>query len=251
MDFFEPRTAANHSFDGTGLEHDRQMRLTHLGELAGTIIHEVTQPLGAVISSADAALRWLDRETPNIASAVKSIQRIRVTVGRCGRTIAELQQLSANILTDLTEQSLNAIVDEALALSEPQIALAQIVTNISFDPDRPVTKANRDLLLQVMLNIIQNAIDSLLHVTDRQRTLSIRTSTSSNSVVLEIEDNGVGLPDGTTDIFDPLYTTKQGGLGLGLALCRRVMVAHGGAIQVRPNPDLGATLVVTLPRVEP
>jgi len=250
MDFFESRTAAN-SFDGTGFEYDRELRLAHLGELAGTIIHEVSQPLGAVISSADAALRWLDRETPDIACAVRSIQRIRVTVGRCGRTIAELRQLSANILTDLTEQSLNAIVGEALALSEPQIALAEIATNISFDPDRPVTKANRDLLLQVMLNIIQNAIDSLLDVTDRQRTLSIRTFTSSNSVVLEIEDNGVGLPDGPTDIFAPLYTTKKDGMGLGLALCRRVMVAHGGAIQVRRNSDLGATMVVTLPRVEP
>ncbi|MET4220770.1 C4-dicarboxylate-specific signal transduction histidine kinase [Bradyrhizobium sp. LB7.2] len=109
-----------------------------------------------------------------------------------------------------------------------------------------------DLLLQVMLNIIRNAIDSLLQVSDRQRTLSLRTFSSSGSVVVELEDNGVSLPqDPAADLFDPLYTTKKGGMGLGLALCRRVMIAHGGSIQARPNPVYGATIVVSLPRAEP
>ena len=251
MDFFELRTAVDLLY-GTERESDRQLRLTQLGELAGTIMHEVNQPLGAIISSADAALRWLGRDVPNVASATRSIQRIRAIAGRSGRTIADLQLLSANILIDLTEQSLNSIVDEALRISKPQLALAEVTTKICLDPARPVAKANMDLLLQVMLNLIQNAIESVLEVSDRRRTLSLRTFTSSESVVVEFEDNGVGLPKGPAEnLFDPLYTTKKGGMGLGLALCRRVMVAHGGSIQARPNPVYGSTFAVSLPRVAP
>ncbi|MET4220771.1 C4-dicarboxylate-specific signal transduction histidine kinase [Bradyrhizobium sp. LB7.2] len=117
MDVFEVRTAGNF-LRGTEQESDRQLRLTQLGELAGTIMHEVNQPLGAIISSADAALRWLDREIPNVASATRSIQRIRTIAGRSGRTIADLQLLSANILIDPMEQSLNSIVEEALQIFE-------------------------------------------------------------------------------------------------------------------------------------
>ncbi|WP_158668431.1 sensor histidine kinase [Bradyrhizobium guangdongense] len=251
MDLFELKTAVD-LLHGTERESDRQLRLTQLGELAGTIMHEINQPLGAIISSAEAALRWLDRDVPNVAAATRSIQRIRAIAGRSGRTIADLQLLSANILIDFTEQSLNSIVEEALQISKPQLALAEVATTICQDPARPVAKANMDLLLQVMLNVIQNAIDSVLEVSERKRTLSLRTFTSSESVIVEFEDNGVGLSqDPGVDLFDPLYTTKKGGMGLGLALCRRVMVAHGGSIQARPNSVYGATFAVSLPQVAP
>ena len=251
MDFFEMRTAAD-LLRGTDQESDRKLRLTRLGELAGIIMHEVNQPLGAIVSSADAALRWLDRDTPNVAAATRSIERIRAVASKSGRTIVDLQSLSSDFLIDFEERPLNAVIDEAIQISGAQISHADVKMDLSLDANWPIARINTDLLLQVMLNLIRNAIDSMLGAPDRLRTLNIRTFTRSASVVVEFEDNGLGLPEGSAaHLFDPLYTTKKGGMGLGLALCRRVVVAHGGSIEARSNPSYGATFAVSLPRVEP
>ena len=251
MDFFEMRTAAD-LLRGTDQESDRKLRLTRLGELAGIIMHEVNQPLGAIVSSADAALRWLDRDTPNVAAATRSIERIRAVASKSGRTIVDLQSLSSDFLIDFEERPLNAVIDEAIQISGAQISHADVKMDLSLDANWPIARINTDLLLQVMLNLIRNAVDSMIGVPDRLRTLNIRTFTRSASVVVEFEDNGLGLPEGSAaHLFDPLYTTKKGGMGLGLALCRRVVVAHGGSIEARSNPSYGATFAVSLPRVEP
>jgi two-component system, LuxR family, sensor kinase FixL len=103
--------------------------------------------------------------------------------------------------------------------------------------------------VQVMLNLVQNAIDSMREVTDRARILGVRTATDGVSVIVEVSDSGVGLPAGdAARLFDPLYTTKKGGMGLGLAICRRVVLLHGGTIDARSNPDFGALFVISLPR---
>jgi C4-dicarboxylate-specific signal transduction histidine kinase len=247
MDLFQSRIATD--LRGAEQETDRQLRLTRLGELAGSIIHEVNQPLGAIISSADAALRWLERDNPDVAAATSSINRIRAVANRTGRTIVDLQSLSSNILIELAECSLNLVVEEALQISKPQIGYADVKIEIDFDPTPPIAKVHTALLLRVMLNLIQNAVDSMTEVPDRPRTLSVRTLAGTNSVVVEFEDDGVGLPKGPeAQLFDALYTTKKKGMGLGLALCRRVVIAHGGSIHARSNPSYGATFALSLPR---
>ena len=249
MDLIELKIAGD-LLGGARQEANRQLRLARLGELAGSIIHEVNQPLGAIASSADAALRWLDRDDPNVVAAVRSIERIRAIAGRTGRTIADMRSLSSNLLVELTERSLNSIVDEALQIAGPQVGGADVKMQTFFDPDPPIVRVNPALLLQVMLNLIQNAIDSMCEVQDRQRTLSVRTLARSESVLAEFEDNGTGLSDGpAVRLFDPMYTTKKGGMGLGLAICRRVVTAHGGTIAARSNPSCGATFAVILPQV--
>lgn len=148
--------------------------------------------------------------------------RVRAIASRTGRTIADLRSLSSNLLVEVTERPLNSIVVEALQISEPQIGGADVKMETFFDSNRPIVRVNPALLLQVMLNLIQNAVDSMREVQDRQRTLSVRTLAGSESVLTEFEDNGIGLPDGTAvHPFDPMYTTKKGSMGLGLALCRR------------------------------
>ena len=143
---------------------------------------------------------------------------------------------------------MNSIVGEALQMSSAMIARTDVRTKIVFDPAKPMVSVNPAQLLQVMLNLVQNAIDSMREVADRSRILGIRTATSAGSVV-EVGDTGVGLPAGdNTRLFDPLYTTKKGGMGLGLAICRRVVLMHGGTIDARSNPDFGAIFVVNLPR---
>jgi C4-dicarboxylate-specific signal transduction histidine kinase len=152
---------------------------------------------------------------------------------------------------EVVERSMNSIVGEALQMSSAMIARSDVRTEIVFDPAKPMVSVNPAQLLQVMLNLVQNAIDSMSEVVDRARVLGIRTAADRGSVVVEVGDTGVGLPtSGAARLFDPLYTTKKGGMGLGLAICRRVVMLHGGTINALSNPDFGALFVVSLPRTQ-
>ena len=248
MDVTELR-AADDLLRAAHEDADRQLRLAWLGELAGSIVHEVNQPLASIISSADAALRWLERDEPDIEAAVKSVERISEIARRAGRTVADMRAMTSGNSPEVVERSMNSIVGEALQMSSAMIARADVRTQIVFDPAKPMVSVNPAQLLQVMLNLVQNAIDSMREVADRSRILGIRTATRAGSVIVEVGDTGVGLPAGdSTRLFDPLYTTKKGGMGLGLAICRRVVLMHGGTIDARSNPDFGALFVVSLPR---
>jgi hypothetical protein len=158
-------------------EAERHVRLAWLGELAGSIIHEVNQPLGAVISSSEAALRWLSRSEPDVAAAVQSIERIRETAKAATRTIAGMRALSSNAPKDPVERSLNAIVSEALQLSGPLLARAHARVEIAYDPDQTIVHCDPGQLIQVVLNLVRNAVDSLREVHDRERLMRVRTLT--------------------------------------------------------------------------
>jgi two-component system sensor kinase FixL len=248
MDVTELR-AADDLLRAAHEDADRQLRLAWLGELAGSIVHEVNQPLAAIMSSADAALRWLEREDPDIEAAVKSVERISEIARRAGRVVADMRAMTSSTSLEVVERSMNSIVGEALQISSAMIARMGVRTEIVFDPAKPMVSVNPAQLLQVMLNLVQNAIESMREVADRSRILGIRTATDVGSVIVEVGDTGVGLPAGDAGrLFDPLYTTKKGGMGLGLAICRRVVLMHGGSIDARSNPAFGAIFVVSLPR---
>jgi two-component system sensor kinase FixL len=248
MDVTELRTADD-LLRAAHEDADRQLRLAWLGELAGSIVHEVNQPLASIVSSADAALRWLERDEPDIEAAVKSVERISEIARRAGRTVADMRAMTSNTSLEVVERSMNSIVGEALQMSSAVIARSDVRTAIVFDPAKPMVSVNPAQLVQVMLNLVQNAVDSMREVTDRARILGIRTATDRVSVIVEVSDSGVGLPAGdAARLFDPLYTTKKGGMGLGLAICRRAVLMHGGTIEARSNPDFGALFAVSLPR---
>jgi two-component system sensor kinase FixL len=228
---------------------ERRMRLAWMGELAGSIVHEINQPLGAILSNAEAALRWLDRDIPDFVAAKQSIENIRMTAQNAGRTVANMRALSANSAPEITNRPINAIVSEALQLSNPLIRRAKVLVHVSFDPNNPFVRCDSGQVLQVMHNLVRNAVDSLRDIHGRDRTLTIRTSVQSdNFVTAEVEDSGAGLaPDAAKRLFDPLYTTKRDGMGLGLSICRRIIDAHMGTIAARSNPEFGTTFTVTLP----
>ena len=247
MDVTELR-AADELLRAAHEDADRQLRLAWLGEMAGSIVHEVNQPLASIVSSADAALRWLERDEPDIEAAMKSVQRIGEIARRAGRIVADMRTMTSISSLEVVVRSMNSIVGEALQMSSAMIARTNVRPEIVFDPEKPMVSVNPAQLLQVMLNLVQNAVDSMREVVDRSRILSVRTGTDAGSVIVEVGDTGVGLPVGDTAcLFDPLYTTKKGGMGLGLSICRRVVLMHGGTIDARPNPEFGAQFVVSLP----
>ena len=247
MDVSELR-AADDLLRAAHEDADRQLRLAWLGEMAGSIIHEVNQPLGSIISSVDAALRWLERDEPDIEAATKSVERIGEIARGAGRTVADMRAMTSSS-PEVVERSMNSIVGEALQMSSAMMFRLDVRTDIVFDPDRPMVSVNPAQFLQVILNLVHNAIDSMREVSNRPRTLHVRTGIDAGTVIVEIGDTGIGLPNGDTSrLFNPLYTTKKGGMGLGLSICRRVVLAHGGTIAARSNPEFGATFTISLPR---
>jgi two-component system sensor kinase FixL len=229
---------------------ERQMRLAWLGELAGSIVHEINQPLAAITSSAEAALRWLRRDESDVAAAISSIERIRELGHSAARTVASMRALSSSVPKELAERSLNALVAEALQVSSPLISRVDARTELSFDSSQPIVRCDPTQMLQVLLNLIRNALDSLRETHGRARSLRIVTFTASGFVTAEVEDNGVGIsPEAAERLFNALYTTKKDGMGLGLSICRRVMASHQGTISVRPNAPFGAVFSISLPQV--
>jgi two-component system sensor kinase FixL len=230
-------------------DSDRQLRLAWLGELAGSIVHEINQPLGAITSSAEAALRWLEREQPDVEAAARSVERIRELGHAASRTVAGMRALSSSLPRELTERSLNALIAEAVQVSRPLIGRAEVQTELSFDSTHPIVRCEPSQMLQVLLNLIRNALDSLRETSGRQRCLVIRTFEQSGSVTAEVEDNGVGISREVAErLFNPLYTTKKDGMGLGLSICRRVMASHCGTISARPGTPFGAIFAIRLPQ---
>jgi two-component system sensor kinase FixL len=161
-----------------------------------------------------------------------------------------MRALTSRATSDYVERPMNSILSEALQMSSVMIGRSDVQTQIEFDAARPMINVSAAQLLQVMLNLLHNAVDSMRDVTDRPRALRLRTQTAAGFVIAEIGDSGVGLPGGDADrVFDPLFTTKTGGMGLGLSICRRIVMAHGGTIFARANSGPGATFVVRLPQV--
>jgi two-component system sensor kinase FixL len=227
---------------------DRQMRLAWLGELAGSIVHEINQPLSAITSSAEAALRWINREQPDLEAATQSIERIRELGHSAVRTVAGMRALSSSLPRDLTDRSLNALIAEALQVSGPLIGRADAWTEVAFDPSQPIIRCDPTQILQVVLNLIRNALDSLRETHGRERYLKIKTFVDCDFVTAEIEDNGIGISSEVAErLFNPLYTTKKDGMGLGLSICRRVIASHQGIITAKPNPPFGAIFAMSLP----
>jgi two-component system sensor kinase FixL len=229
---------------------ERQMRLAWLGELAGSIVHEINQPLAAITSSAEAALRWLRRDEPDLAAAISSIERIRELGHSAARTVASMRALSSGVPKELAERSLNALVAEALQVASPLISRVDARTELSFDSSQPIVRCDPTQMLQVLLNLIRNALDSLRETHGRERSLRIVSFTARGFVTAEVEDNGVGIsPEAAERLFNALYTTKKDGMGLGLSICRRVMASHQGTISARPNAPFGAIFSISLPQV--
>jgi two-component system sensor kinase FixL len=180
-------------------EPERNFRLTWLGELSDSIAHEVVQPPGAAISSAEAAPRWLPREPPDVTAALRSIERIQEAAFTAIRTFTGVRALSASVPMESPELSVNAVVEEAPQLSKPLLTHAGIRVDVSFNPANPTLHGDPNQLSQVLLNLIRNAVDSLKVARGRERSLAVGTSHKADEIRFELEDSGVGLSDEVTD----------------------------------------------------
>jgi C4-dicarboxylate-specific signal transduction histidine kinase len=233
--------------------HKAQAHLTHMthltmmGELAAAIAHEVNQPLAAVVANADVCLRWLDRESPDLAEAREAVRRIIRDGNRGSDVIARIRALVKKEPASSLRLNVNDVIREIIPLAKTN--LRGVTMRMELMDKLPCVSADRVHLQQVLWNLITNAIDAMKGVTGRLRVLRIQTQlTAQRTVLVTIQDSGVGLdPEHMQQLFEPLYTTKPNGLGMGLSISRSIIEAHGGRLWAEPGPGPGATFRFTLP----
>jgi signal transduction histidine kinase len=230
-----------------GQRREREARLMTGEAVAASIAHEVRQPLTAMVTTADAGLRFLDRATPNLDRAREAFKRIVADGHRAGEVIGNIR---ANFKSDAGDHKmvdLNNLIQETLFLGRDDLQNRGIVVQAEMNHKLPQVRGNRVQLQQVLLNLITNAIDAM-SAAGAPRILTVRCEPhEENLVLVSVADTGSGLSAPEADrIFTPLFTTKAEGMGMGLSICRAIIEAHEGRLWAAPNTPCGAVFRFTL-----
>ncbi|QQN61649.1 PAS domain S-box protein [Bradyrhizobium diazoefficiens] len=224
-------------------------RVTTLGELTASIAHEINQPLAAVIANADACLAWLQRSPPDLKAAHRSVEWIIEDGKRASDVIGRVRALAKRTDIEMVPLDANLVVREAVALVQREMASHAVSVRMELSSCLPKIFGDRIQLQQVLINLIMNGIEAMEDVHDRPRELAIRSAADGEGAMrVSVADCGVGIDDQAIDrLFTPFFTTKSGGMGMGLSICRSIIEAHGGRLSAAPNQSGGATFQITLP----
>ena len=231
------------------MELARVSRVVTVGELATSIAHEVNQPLTAVATNADAALRWLAGATPNLEEAREALGRIRRDGNRASDVIARIRMLVRKTGTEKEQLDMNETIQETVALAQGEVRRNGVALRTELAGDLPPVLGDRVQLQQVVLNLMMNGMEAMSAVADRPRELDIATwKDQVDKIRVTVKDVGVGLePPGVERVFDAFYTTKSQGIGIGLSISRSIIEAHNGRLWAARNDGPGATFQFTLP----
>jgi len=223
-------------------------RAATMGQLTASIAHEVKQPIGAAAANAAAALRWLGARPPNVDEANEALERIVNDAMRAGDIIGRIRDLIRKAPPRQDSIDLNEAVREVMALTRGEASKYDVFVRAVLDERLPRVRGDRVQLQQVMLNLIVNAIEAMSATSEGQRALLVSTAADScDGVSIAVSDTGPGLPaDAINRVFDPFYTTKASGLGMGLSICRSIIDAYGGRLSAKSNVPRGAVFQFTL-----
>jgi signal transduction histidine kinase len=217
--------------------------------MTASIAHEVNQPLAAVIANAEACLRWLDRETPDLDAARYSVEWIINDGNRASEVIRRVRALANKTDIEKAPLDVNEVVSEVSALVQRELISHRVSLRTELAPALPMVLADRIQMHQVIINLVMNGIEAMQSVMDRPRELVIRSrQDETQQVLVSVTDCGVGISAENADrLFNPFFTTKSGGMGMGLSICRSIVEAHGGRLWATANVPHGASFHFTLP----
>ncbi len=245
----EDRKRAEEALRETQAVLARVTRASVVGELTASIAHEVNQPLGAVVTNANAALRWLDGKPQNLDETREALQRIVRDGNRASEVVARIRALLKDGTPIKTRFDLVDVIAEIIALTEAEAQRRQVSLQTRLDADLPCVTADRVQIQQVLMNLMMNALDALSEVIDRRRILTIQADVDPpNFVRVAVQDTGIGVDrEHCAHLFQAFFTTKPHGLGMGLAISRSIVEAHGGRLWMADNRGPGTTFQFTLP----
>ena len=223
-------------------------RVATLGELTGALAHELSQPLTAVLSNAQAARHLASRDPVDAAELRAAIDDIIRNNKRAGQVIDRLRALLRKEVTAVQPVNMNEVVREVVDLARNEVVSRRITVTSTLTPEIPLVLGDRIQLQQVVLNLVMNACDAMSDTHAAKRHLALATATEESFVQLVVSDRGVGIPhDQLEQVFEPFVTFRDQGLGLGLAISRSIVSAHRGSIRAENNADGGATFRCFLP----
>jgi C4-dicarboxylate-specific signal transduction histidine kinase len=227
-------------------------RVTTLGMLTASIVHEVTQPLATARNNARAALNFLDKQPPDLDGVREALGCIVGDIDRAGNIIERIRDHIKKVPPQNHRFDLNETINDAIGLARSAIAGRKVSLRTHFAEKLPPVQGDRIQLQQVLLNLVLNAVEAMDAVKAEARELSISTELSqTNGVLVAVRDSGPGIdPENLERVFEAFYTTKSKGIGMGLPICRSIIEAHGGRLCAEANEPRGAVFRFTLPNAE-
>jgi PAS domain S-box-containing protein len=238
---------------------DAQAELAHiarvntLGQLAIAIAHEISQPLSAVVNAGQAGLNWLRRYPPDLEEARDAFEEVLRQGHRAGKVLDGIRNLVKRGPPTFAPVNLRQLIGDVILLTRPDLDRHGIRVETELEPDIPAVQGDPVQLQQVLLNLILNAVDAMRPGPAGNRDLLLTLTRQANdTVVVGVRDSGTGLDPGSADrLFAPFYTTKAGGLGMGLPISRSIVETHGGSLWAAPNPSGGTVFFFSLPLQHP
>jgi PAS domain S-box-containing protein len=224
-------------------------RVTTMGQLSASIAHEVSQPIAATVANADAALHWLGGQPPDLEEVRQALQAIIKDGHRAGDVIGRIRGLIKNVPPRDDQVGINEAILEVIGVARSELLRNGVSLRTELAKGLPLVRGDRVQLQQLVLNLIMNALEAMSDAPKGSRDLLIGTvEDKSNGVLVAVRDSGPGLnPESLERLFDPFYTTKASGMGMGLSICRSIVEAHGGRLWAAPNVPQGASFQFSLP----
>jgi two-component system CheB/CheR fusion protein len=245
----EQASAAEKVIRDKEAELARVSRRLMIGELATSIAHEVNQPLTGVVTNAEAGLRWLDGETPDLAEAKNSLALVIRDGNRASAVIRRVREFVKKENNEAKALGIGEIIRESIALIRLDLEKSRVAVSLDIPDGLPMIKGDRVQLEQVILNLIINALEAMASVTDRPSELRVSVENSAKeTIVVSIGDSGMGVdPNEIDKIYDAFFTTKPTGVGMGLSISRSIIEAHGGRLWATRGTDPGLTVHFSVP----
>jgi two-component system sensor kinase FixL len=230
-------------------DYTHAARLSSLGELASSIAHEIKQPLSAILTNGETNLRWLAQAPPNVDKALELTQRIVDSAQRANDIIQRIQGMARKTGPARALLDFNSVVDEALRFVKYEMDYREVRIHRQLEPRLPLVEADRVQLQQVVVNLLMNALQALAEAPEARRDIQVTTrALSPDRVELQVVDGGAGIaPRDLRQVFESFFSTRTGGMGIGLSICRSIIANHGGEVNADNSQEGGARLTVTLP----
>ncbi|MGF6998324.1 trifunctional serine/threonine-protein kinase/ATP-binding protein/sensor histidine kinase [Paraburkholderia sp. GAS32] len=242
-------TRAEEQLQALQVELAHATRVTTLGELSASIAHEVGQPLGAIVTSGEACLRWLGHRTPQPEEVRACVEHMIAEGRRASEIVRRIRALTTKATPRKTQLELNDVVNDVVSLVQRELLNHRVSLRLKLASDLPPLLGDRVQLQQVLINLVINGIQAMADIGDDPRELLIESHRDNDGhVVVAVQDSGPGIdPEDANRLFDAFFTTKADGMGMGLSICRSIIEAHGGQVWASNNARHGAIFQLSLP----